>query len=603
MAVTVNGAVLTQTDVSDASPSTLTYTSVVLTGGDVLVAVLTQNGSTAFPAPAAPTGGTGLSWTQIVDEQNTAAHFSRVTAYWALVGSGQTSTLTQSTTVGAGVVGTDGALYRLSGADTSVPVGVSAVFQGQTDPTGASLQVTGTATGSMIFLAASDWSAGTAALTVSLTGVASTTTDLNNLESGQFRGVCARGAQSSSTSQATLDYTAATGDWAAVVFEIKQASASVPDPGPQVVPMPMPLLSYDPLMQAVVYPMRPWQRRFQWATQPWLNGDDVASAAQAATGQAQVGLTSSVTTVKRAVVTASCGAGFAPTSAAVKRSPASTTAALGLAGQSSARKVAPATGLAPAGFATNAVRTAAHAVTAATSFALAGLVSGQKRSTPTTSATLGLESLALAAKVARPSLNAPVGLAATLAAKKRATANANAPAGVAGLVTARKLATTTGLAGLGVASWAVKAAANSHAVTAAVGFGFTAAAAIQKRATVTAAGRLGVGAKAAGLITKRVVTGRATAGIGTAATAGKRQGVAGRTWAALASWVTYNRVPLGGSLTVVDRPATSLTIADRSTPALIIAVRAAAGLAAADRPTASLTQADRPTTTLTEGAP
>lgn len=274
MAVTVNGAVLTQTDVSDASPSTLTYTSVVLAGGDVLVAVLTQNGSTAFPAPAAPTGGTGLSWTQIVDEQNTAAHFSRVTAYWAPVGSGQTSTLTQSTTVGAGVVGTDGALYRLSGADTSVPVGVSAVFQGQTDPTGASLQVTGTATGSMIFLAASDWSAGTAALTISLTGVASTTTDLNNLESGQFRGVGAHGAQSSSTSQATLDYTAATGDWAAVVFEIKQASASVPDPGPQVVPMFLPTLSYDPLMQGVVYPMRPWQRRFQWATQPWLNSDE-----------------------------------------------------------------------------------------------------------------------------------------------------------------------------------------------------------------------------------------------------------------------------------------------------------------------------------------
>src|SRR6266581_6135694 len=49
------------------------------------------------------------------------------------------------------------------------------------------------------------------------------------------------------------------------------------DDGPQTVPMLLPVLSYDPLMQAVVYAMRPWQRRFQWVTQPWLNADDAVA--------------------------------------------------------------------------------------------------------------------------------------------------------------------------------------------------------------------------------------------------------------------------------------------------------------------------------------
>ena len=54
---------------------------------------------------------------------------------------------------------------------------------------------------------------------------------------------------------------------------------AVGDAGPQTVPMFLPALSYDPLQLATVFPMRPWQRRFQWVGQPWLNSDDAVTAA------------------------------------------------------------------------------------------------------------------------------------------------------------------------------------------------------------------------------------------------------------------------------------------------------------------------------------
>lgn len=50
------------------------------------------------------------------------------------------------------------------------------------------------------------------------------------------------------------------------------------DEGPFPVPMPLPSLSYssDDAANPVstIFPMRPWQRRFQWVTQPWLNAED-----------------------------------------------------------------------------------------------------------------------------------------------------------------------------------------------------------------------------------------------------------------------------------------------------------------------------------------
>lgn len=55
-------------------------------------------------------------------------------------------------------------------------------------------------------------------------------------------------------------------------------TGGTPDEGPQTVPMFLPSLSYDPLMQGVIFPMRPWQRRFQWIGQPWLNSDAAVTA-------------------------------------------------------------------------------------------------------------------------------------------------------------------------------------------------------------------------------------------------------------------------------------------------------------------------------------
>jgi hypothetical protein len=224
MAVTVNGSVLTQTDATSASPSTLTFTSTVLTAGDVVVIAVTENNVAEFVTPAAPTGGTGLSWTSIINQQNTAAHFSQTWAYWTKVPSDQTSTITVTTTSTSNL-GTMAALWRLSGVDQVTPVGLTDGFQGQTDPTGTDLQLSGTLAGSMIFMVGSDWSAGTAARTITISNTTGGVTDFDNLETSQFRGIFARGAQSSSTNQGTLDYTAATGDWAAVIFEIEAAAA------------------------------------------------------------------------------------------------------------------------------------------------------------------------------------------------------------------------------------------------------------------------------------------------------------------------------------------------------------------------------------------
>lgn len=68
-----------------------------------------------------------------------------------------------------------------------------------------------------------------------------------------------------------------------IAIEIKGAAgAGAPgDSGPQPMPMFLPTLTTNPL-QGVIFPYRPWQRRFQWATQPWLNSDDASHVFQQA---------------------------------------------------------------------------------------------------------------------------------------------------------------------------------------------------------------------------------------------------------------------------------------------------------------------------------
>jgi hypothetical protein len=134
VAVTVNGAVLTAAVALGASPQNLTWTSPTLTAGDVVVLVVDMNAASAnFPASATPTGGTGLSWTSIVVENNTAAHFSSVRVWWTNVPTTHTpaSIVTSISATGTSV-SAQGALYRLTGADTVTPIGASiGVFQGR----------------------------------------------------------------------------------------------------------------------------------------------------------------------------------------------------------------------------------------------------------------------------------------------------------------------------------------------------------------------------------------------------------------------------------------------------------------------------------------
>jgi hypothetical protein len=231
VAVTLNGAVLTASVALGATPQNLTWTSPPLTAGDVVILVVDMNAASAnFPASASPTGGTGLVWTSVVSETNTAAHFSAMRAWWTNVPTTHTpaSIVTAISATGTSVSAM-GALYRLTGADTVNPIGQVGVFQGQTDPTGTALQITGTTAGSLIIMGASDWSAGVAAHTITISGVGTSTTDLDTATT-DFRGISAHGDQSASTNQGTLDYTAATGDWAAAIFEVKAASSGTATP-------------------------------------------------------------------------------------------------------------------------------------------------------------------------------------------------------------------------------------------------------------------------------------------------------------------------------------------------------------------------------------
>jgi hypothetical protein len=62
--------------------------------------------------------------------------------------------------------------------------------------------------------------------------------------------------------------------------------------GPQTVPMLLPSMGYgrDDAAgpESTVFPMRPWQRRFQWVGQPWLNSDDPVAAPASTDAPAEV---------------------------------------------------------------------------------------------------------------------------------------------------------------------------------------------------------------------------------------------------------------------------------------------------------------------------
>ena len=230
MAVAITGSVNTQNQPSASADATLTFSSTTYGAGELLVVIVCQNaGSTAFPSPGTPSGG-GLSWTQILDIQGTAGNFVRTTAWWADTGAGGTYSITQTTTRnGAPNIETYGARYRLTGANLTTPVGATDTHQGTAaEPllANTNLQLTTASAGSMLFAAATDWSATSA--TVDLDSGLTDTTDTNTTTSDAtyliFRSNALAGDDNDV--RAEMNMSAGNGNWAAMFFEIEQAVAA-----------------------------------------------------------------------------------------------------------------------------------------------------------------------------------------------------------------------------------------------------------------------------------------------------------------------------------------------------------------------------------------
>lgn len=255
-----------------ADTSTLTTASFTPAIGDVIV-VKAMSESVATSA-ATPTDTSGNTWAaQLTD--STAAH-----CYGAL--STTTVTVSASLTVSTAWSGSAGFHSMIVERWTGAVLAATPATNGTKTGTGApSSTITTTAPNSAVSWANGDFAAvSPAGRTYNTTSATPTEDGIHDKSTGNYVAEYAWQNAVTPGSQ-TFGLTAPTGEtWTLLAIEILAVSPG--DEGPQIVPMFLPTLTYDPLMQGVVYPMRPWQRRFQWATQPWLNSDDAAPSAPAA---------------------------------------------------------------------------------------------------------------------------------------------------------------------------------------------------------------------------------------------------------------------------------------------------------------------------------
>jgi hypothetical protein len=627
VAVTLNGAVLTANVALGTTPQNLTWTSPPLTAGDVVVLVVDMNAASAnFPASATPTGGTGLSWTSVVSETNTAGHESAVRVWWTNVPTTHTpaSIVTSISATGTSV-SAQGALYRLTGADTVTPIGASiGVFQGQTDPTGTSLQITGTAAGSLIIMGASDWSAGVAAHTITISGVASSVTDLDTATT-DFRAISAHGAQSASTNQGTLDYTAATGDWAAVLFEVKAAGAAaageafIPTRSRRATPRSRFRL-YQPTRRSLV--------EVEAAGVPAVSAfADVATATADVTLDAAVRVeaTADQATATGTALDAAAAAGVLADVATATGSAFDATVST-LPAVSATGDIATATGtafdasvaVAATGDIATATRTALDAAAALGVTGDIATATGTAFDATTSTASLtnatgdvangtgtafdASVAIALTGDVASAAGTALDAAAALAVNADQATATGTAFGPTPALTVNADQATGTGTAFDATVSASGNTSATADVATATAA-ALDAAAALAVTGDIAAAAGTAFDATVVvgALASAGVATGTGTAfdasvGVGVMAPAG----VATATGTAFdaTTAVPYVRP---GNLTIADRRTGSLTVQQTGRPGIASSAAAVGGLAAAARPAGGLAGADRPTPTITTG--
>jgi hypothetical protein len=232
MAVAVTGTPEVLTRTAAASNATMNFTSTSFGAGEIILLIVTcqQNEGDAMPSPQTPTGGS-LTWNTAagLNSQGAGSSTTRTTAYWAHNSGAQTFAPQWVITRASGNISLKMVMYRLTGANTTTPIGASDGHIGTTDPltTNSNLEIAGTS-GSMLFAAGCDWAARTT-VTATFDSSIADTEEYNTLESGIAHYVAIHSTSALGGDDASircgLDATS-NGDWSSIFFEVEQASAA-----------------------------------------------------------------------------------------------------------------------------------------------------------------------------------------------------------------------------------------------------------------------------------------------------------------------------------------------------------------------------------------
>jgi hypothetical protein len=231
-----------QSNTSSGSDKTLTFAATAFTAGDIVtIEALANNGGATgtFATLLTPTGGTGVTWTLVRPVQNgDATSGSSAGAWWALIPSDQTATFAQTTNrhqVGD-ALSTRGVMRRWQNVDTVTPIRQSVGYgSAATDPliTNTNLRLTTMKAGDAACASGVDWSA-QATVTTQFDSGLSRTESINANEAGQAHFIAywqsSTLAADDADVRAEMDASAATGNWAAVMYALA-AAATAPTSG------------------------------------------------------------------------------------------------------------------------------------------------------------------------------------------------------------------------------------------------------------------------------------------------------------------------------------------------------------------------------------
>lgn len=532
MAITIVGTPNVQSNTSSGSDKTLTFPSDTYGPDEIItIDVMGNNSDTNIPITNLPVGGS-LTWTQI----QTASHAGtggRTSSWWAATGAGGTYAVTQQTTRNGAVnLSTRGLLTRRSGAHLTVPIGQVDIHDAATDPLTSNtlLRLLNVLAGSSIGVVGGDWSAQTT-ITLAFDNSIADTEHINALESAQMHFCAFRSTDPLPSNiaelRASLDASAATGDWNCVMYEILDAGGGAPAAG----------LTADPVALYEIFIHNRVMDLPVWAGSPAAEPEGTNAPAEAATA---TGTAADATTTIAPSAGVASATGTASTAQASVKPSAGAASATGTSSSatvtiSPAAGVASATGtaagatvkVAPQAGAASGTGTASDATVTTGTAAPATAASGTGTANPATVAiapTAGVASgtgtaNAVTAKVA-PVIGSASGTGtasdATVVTGSFTSANAEAASasGTAGAATAKIAPQAGSASGTGTANPPTVKVSTPAGVASATGTASSATIAI----SVNAGSASATGMAAAGTASIKATAGSAS-GVGTAMSA------------------------------------------------------------------------------------